>query len=65
MTYRLSQKRVLVTGATGFIGSKLVHRLLAQGCEVHIVTRANSDLQVLDTVLNTITVHRHDGTSSG
>lgn len=65
MTYRLSQKRVLVTGATGFIGSNLVHRLLAQGCDVHIVTRANSDLQVLDTVLNTITVHRHDGTSSG
>lgn len=58
-------KRTLITGATGYIGSNLVHHLLKQGWDVHIITRPNSDLKVLDTVLNAVTVHRHDGTSSG
>jgi len=58
-------KRALITGATGYIGSNLVHHLVKQCWDVHIITRSNSDLKVLDTVLNTITVHRRDGTSSG
>lgn len=32
-------RRALVTGATGFIGSHLVQRLLELGCEVHVVSR--------------------------
>jgi len=58
-------KRALITGATGYIGSNLVRHLVKQGWDVHIITRPNSDLKVLDTILNRITVHRHDGTSSG
>lgn len=38
----LSKKRVLVTGADGFIGSHLVEELLAQGCEVRAFTFYNS-----------------------
>ena len=34
--------RVLVTGASGFIGSHLVRRLLAQGTEVHILLRGEA-----------------------
>lgn len=60
-----SHKRALVTGATGYIGSNLVRHLLAQGWNVHILTRTNSDLKVLDAVLSEIIVHRHDGSSSG
>ena len=35
----MRQKRVLVTGGSGFIGSHLVHRLLAEGQEVAVLVR--------------------------
>ena len=38
----LADKRVLVTGADGFIGSHLVERLLAQGCRVRAFVYYNS-----------------------
>ena len=31
--------RALVTGGTGFIGSHLVRRLVAEGAEVHVLAR--------------------------
>ena len=39
--------KTLVTGATGFIGSTLTRRLLAQGAEVRILRRATSKLDLL------------------
>src|SRR5262245_11809994 len=35
----LSDKRILVTGASGFLGSHLCRRLLDEGAEVHAVSR--------------------------
>ena len=40
--------RILVTGATGFIGRNLARRLLDQGHQVHTTVRASSDTSVLD-----------------
>lgn len=45
---KIDHATVLVTGATGFIGSHLVDLLLSRGCEVHCVVRKTSDLRWLD-----------------
>ena len=40
--------KAFVTGANGFVGSSLVNRLLAEGCEVGGLVRVTSDLRFLD-----------------
>lgn len=43
---------ILVTGATGFIGSVLTHQLVAEGADVRIFRRESSPLDLLDGVLD-------------
>ena len=38
----LKNKKVLITGADGFIGSHLVERLMAEGCQVKAFVQYNS-----------------------
>jgi len=52
----------LVTGATGFIGSHLVCRLVQEGWQVHIVVRKESAMPNFSE-FSRITVHIHDGTT--
>ena len=40
--YCMPKERVLVTGATGFIGQHLVRRLVELGVEVHCLVRAST-----------------------
>lgn len=54
-------KRALITGASGFIGSQLVAKLLTSGWDVHVVLRSQSSLALLSDVEGGIAVHRHDG----
>lgn len=60
-----SPRRALVTGATGYIGSRLVSHLLNGGWEVHVVVRTQTGVHALQPVLGRITVHRHDGSMKG
>jgi nucleoside-diphosphate-sugar epimerase len=56
---------VLVTGATGFVGSRLARRLVRDGREVHALVRPGSDLGELAPVRERLRVHVHDGSSEG
>ena len=53
-------ERVLVTGASGFIGSFVAEALLAQGAEVHALLRPGSSLRWLERVRGAVRVQRAD-----
>ena len=59
----MTQKKALVTGATGYIGSRLVRGLLRNNWEVHCIARKNSSVNYLQDVLHRITIYSHDGSS--
>ena len=61
---QLSDKTVFLTGATGFIGSHLLKRLIKEGCNVHISIRKNSSLWRIEEFKNNFTVHDIDLTDS-
>lgn len=58
-------RRALVTGATGFVGSNLVRRLVADKWDVHLVVRPGSSLDVLHRERACLSHHEHDGTTAG
>jgi len=55
------KRRALVTGASGYVGSQLARRLVADGWDVHVLMRPASDLAPLATVRAALTVHRFGG----
>ncbi len=57
-------KKILVTGATGFIGSSLVRRLASGEDEVFILVRKSSDLTPLSDVLPKVNLVYGDITDS-
>ncbi|WP_171635032.1 NAD-dependent epimerase/dehydratase family protein [Paenibacillus plantarum] len=52
--------RILVTGATGFVGSCLARRLIVDGYDVHIFTRSSSDKWRIRDLLTHVTEHDVD-----
>jgi len=49
-------KVVLVTGATGFIGSHLARKLLAEGAEVHVLLKKDSNQFRIQDILGNLTI---------
>jgi nucleoside-diphosphate-sugar epimerase len=56
----LKQRFVLVTGGTGFIGSRLVHRLVEIGARVRVLIRPGSDLKSLRSVADRLELYLGD-----
>lgn len=60
----MADRRIaLVTGATGFVGSNLVRRLVNDGWDTHVIIRDGSDLSMLSGIDSAIRVHVHDGST--
>lgn len=53
--------KLLVTGATGYLGQNIVKRLLVLNEEVHIVVRENSDLSGFENLKKIVNIHSYDG----
>ncbi len=49
-------KRILVTGAAGFVGANVTHHLLKKGYEVHLLVRPGADLWRLEDVLGDVSL---------
>lgn len=58
-------KRALVTGGTGYVGMMLVRRLIADGWDVDVIVRPESDTSVLGPVRESVVFREHDGTTEG
>ena len=50
----------LITGASGFIGSVLLRKLIEQKKEVHLILRKESDIWRIRDLLNKVTIHYSD-----
>lgn len=52
--------KIIVTGATGFVGSNLVRYMLKKNFKIAIIIRKNSDLSNLNGIINKIEIFTHD-----
>lgn len=53
-------KRVIVTGATGFIGANLTRRLLSDGYEIHLLVREGYQPWRIEEIRSEVQVHTVD-----
>ncbi|PKM83382.1 MAG: CDP-abequose synthase [Firmicutes bacterium HGW-Firmicutes-14] len=55
-----TNKRVLITGASGFIGSHLVKRMIEENAQVFIIARNGSDLWRIENLIKDTIIHKAD-----
>lgn len=53
----MATKRVIVTGAAGFVGANLAQRLVQDGHETHLIARDDADLWRLTEILGHAQIH--------
>ena len=49
----LTDKRILVTGGTGFIGSAIANKLINHGCYINIISRSKEFIWRIDISIYT------------
>jgi nucleoside-diphosphate-sugar epimerase len=60
MVSGIFSRKILITGASGFIGSNLARHFVSLGCRVHVALRKDSDLWRLKGLLKKIKPHYLD-----
>ena len=55
------KKVILVTGATGYIGSNIVKKLISEEYDVHILVRRMSKYDIFGNEISKIKIHVYDG----
>ncbi|WP_353893797.1 SDR family NAD(P)-dependent oxidoreductase [Proteinivorax hydrogeniformans] len=60
MVSSFKNKRVLITGASGFIGSHMVRRMVKEGAKVFILARQDSDLWRISYLKDSVEVYTCD-----
>lgn len=58
-------KTAIITGATGFVGSHVVQRLIADGWDMHLIIRSKTRLSLIQNILDYVKLHQHDGSTNG
>jgi nucleoside-diphosphate-sugar epimerase len=61
----MDNRRALITGVTGFVGSHLARALIRESWEVHAVARRHSDLEQLGDIRDRLQVHSLDENVAG
>ncbi len=61
----MQEKVALMTGMTGFVGSRLARHLIAEGWVLHGIVRGGSSLAAVEAILPHLTQHTHDGSMAG
>lgn len=61
----VESKCALITGVSGFVGSRLVRQLMVDGWNVHGIVRPQSDLTQLDAFQDSLKLHTYDGSTEG
>lgn len=54
-------KTILITGATGYIGSNIAKALVGEGNDVHILVRNTSKCTLLDESKEKLVIHKYNG----
>src|SRR5690348_14384749 len=57
-------KRVIVTGATGFVGASLTRRLVRDGHDVHLIVRTEHRPRRIEDIRQDVQIHVADLTSA-
>lgn len=60
----MDHQKALITGANGFVGSRLCFRLVKEGWQVDIVIRQSSSLKSLEPLKNKLNIFLHDGSTN-
>lgn len=60
MTKYFNGKRILITGASGFLGSHIVERMIKQNADLSIIVRESSDLWRIDEFIKDLNIFNGD-----